>query len=135
MKTKIWVSFLLCMIIAVPAAFSASPGDQLLYPLKDQKKAKLKLAALPEGQYIKVKLRDQHNLLISEYTVKNTGQNWVKLNFNSLKTGDYSLDIMLADDDVVRKNMFVNHKGVRINSVINLDREICYYDTWPRSIL
>lgn len=135
MKTKMLLSLLICVIFAMPAAFSASPGDKLLYPLKDQKKAKLKVAALPENQYVTVRLRDQHNRLISEYTVKNTGQNWVKLNFNTLKTGDYALDIIRDNNDVVRKNMFVNHKGVRIQSAINLDREICFYDTWPLRLL
>ncbi|MCC5930029.1 MAG: hypothetical protein JJU28_12340 [Cyclobacteriaceae bacterium] len=135
MKTKILLSVMVCLIFTLPSVFAASPGDKLLYPVANEKKAKLKLAALPEDQYIKVRLRDQHNRLISEYTVKNTGQNWVKLNFNSLKTGDYSLDIILAKDDVVRKNMFVNHKGIKVHSAINLDREICFYDTWPLRLL
>lgn len=135
MKTKMLLSLLICVIFAMPAAFSASPGDKLLYPLKDQKKAKLKVAVLPEDQYIKVRLRDQHDRLMSEYTVKNTGQKWIKMNFNRLKTGNYSLDIIRADNDVVRKNMFVNHKGVRIHSSINLDREIDYYDAWPLRLL
>jgi hypothetical protein len=128
--------FILFAILAYqPIAVKASGESEKLLPLPDQKRAMFNVADLPLNEYVTIKLRDRADRVVHEFDVKNKGQEWVLINFESLWNGRYSLDIILAEDEILRKNLMVHHDAIIIRDVLTMEREADFYDRWPLNML
>lgn len=113
----------------------ASSDSEKLIPLPDQKRVMFKVADLPKNEYVTFKVRDRADRVVHEFDVKNKGQEWVLINFESLWSGRYSLDIILAEDEILRKNLMVHHDAIVVRDVLTMEREADFYDRWPLNML
>ncbi len=106
--------------------------DNIIKPVdKKGKYAKLDVSSLPMDKDITIRIRDYTERLVDEFKVKNTGQQYVLVNFNRLKPGIYSLNVMRGENDVVRKIMNIHWNQVAVNNVVNLSRDHGQETRWP----
>ncbi|WP_198675329.1 hypothetical protein [Pleomorphovibrio marinus] len=142
MKTLLekFASLLLTLIMVVALfnlanASSNNPNNLLLPVEKKGKYAKLDVSTLPMDREITVRVRDDIDRLVYEFKVKNTGQNHVLVDFNRLKPGAYSLNLIRGDKDVVRKHLHIHWNKVAVSEVISLSRDIGQEDRFPLNLL
>jgi hypothetical protein len=108
--------------------------DNMWRPVnKKGKYAKLDVSSLPMEKEVTVRVRNSSDLLIDEFKVRNTGQQYVLLNLNRLNPGLYSLNLIRGEKDVVRKVINVNWDKVRMANIVNLSRDSGLEDRWPLS--
>ncbi|MCC5930031.1 MAG: hypothetical protein JJU28_12350 [Cyclobacteriaceae bacterium] len=127
--------FLFSILSFQPITLQASEVSKKLLPLPDQKRAMFHVDDLPENEYITVKVRDNADRVVHEFDVKNEGQEWVLINFEALWTGRYSLDIILAENEILRKNIMVHHDAIVVRDVLTMEAESDFYDRWPLNML
>ncbi|WP_114752274.1 T9SS type A sorting domain-containing protein [Pleomorphovibrio marinus] len=114
------------------ATASSNHPDNLLLPVEKKGKfAKLDVSSLPMDQEVTIRIRDNSERLVDEFKVKNTGQNHVLVNFNRLKPGIYSLNILRGENDVVRKILNIHWNQVAVNNVVSLSRDSGQETRWP----
>ncbi len=108
--------------------------DNMLRPVnKKGKFVKLDVSSLPLDKEIAVRVRNSSDLLVDEFKVKNTGQQYVLVNLNRLNTGIYSLNVIRGEKDVVRKVINVNWDRVSTANILNLSADRGLEDRWPLS--
>jgi hypothetical protein len=126
---------LLLLVVGLFTLANASTinPDNLLVPVeKKGKYAKLDVSSLPMDKNVTIKVRDENDILVYELKVKNTGQHQhVLVDFNRLKTGVYSLNILRGENDVVRKNLDIRWNQVIVKDVVTLSRDIGHEYRWP----
>lgn len=86
---------------------------------------------MPEGEYVTLRVRDSAERLVQEIKVKNSGQDWVVINFDPLWVGKYSLNIVKNENQILRKNLMVNHDGIIIKDVLTLREDMDIHNRWP----
>ncbi len=129
----------LLMVFALFTAANANtnnPVDMLLLPVeKKGKYAKLDVSSLPMDEEVTVRVRDEIDRLVYQFNVKNTGQRHVLVDFNRLKPGNYTLNILRGERDVVRKHLDIRWNGVAVNDVVPLSRDIGQENRFPLNLL
>ncbi len=129
----------LIMVFALYTLANAKSGnheDKLLLPVEKQGKfAKLDVTSLPMDKEVTVRVRDEIDRFVYEFNVKNTGQNHVLIDFNRLKPGNYTLNILRGERDVVRKHLDIRWNGVAVTDVVPLSRDIGQEDRFPLNLL
>ncbi len=111
---------------------SNNTPDNLLMPVeKKGKYAKLNVSTLPMDKEITVRIRDYSDRLVEEFKVKNTGQNFVLVNFNRLNPGVYSMNILKNDNEVLRKVLDIHWDKVKVDNVVILSEERRRETRWP----
>ncbi|WP_245189394.1 hypothetical protein [Lunatimonas salinarum] len=116
----------------VANATNSNPEDMLLLPAeKEGKYAKLDVRLFPKDKEVTIRVRDDIDRLVYTFTVKNTGQNQVLVDFNRLKPGIYTLNVLRGEDDVVRKYLDIRWNEVDVREVISLKKDIGQEDRFP----
>lgn len=110
---------------------SNNPNNLLLPVEKKGKYAKLDVSSLPLDQEVTIRVRDDAERLVDEFKVTNRGQSHVLVNFNRLKPGIYSMNILRGENDVVRKILNIHWNQVNVNNVMALSRDIGQENRWP----
>ncbi|MCC5936346.1 MAG: hypothetical protein JJU34_03600 [Lunatimonas sp.] len=106
--------------------------ENLLQPVEKQGKyAKLDVSSLPMDQPVTVRVRDESERLIHEFKVTNRGQQQVLVDFNRLKPGIYSLNILRGENDVVRKILNIHWNQVMVDNVVVMNRDRGQENRWP----
>lgn len=106
--------------------------ENLLLPVEKQGKyAKLDVSSLPKDQPVTVRVRDDAERLVDEFKVTNRGQQHVLVDFNRLKPGIYSLNILRGENDVVRKILNIHWNQVLVDNVVVMNRDRGQESRWP----
>ncbi|EON77642.1 hypothetical protein ADIS_1861 [Lunatimonas lonarensis] len=104
----------------------------LLKPVEKRGKyAKLDVSTLPKDTPVVVRVRDDVDNLVYEFNVINRGQKEVVVDFNRLKTGVYSMNILRGENDVIRKVLNIHWDQVIVNDVMALSRDRGNERYWP----
>lgn len=120
---------LLALLLLVTGLFTfafanpSHPDNMLLPAEKKGKYARLDVSSLPYGKDITVRVRDNSERMVDEFKIRNTGQNHVLVDFNRLKSGTYSLNIIRGENDVIRKIIDIHWNLVAVTNVVNMTRD------------
>lgn len=125
------VLFFITGLLTLTFATPNNPDNMLLPVEKKGKYAKLDVSSLPLDKDITVRVRDNSERLVHEFKLKNTGQKYVLMDFNRLKPGVYSLNILRGENDVVRKILDIHWNQVAVNNVITMSRDSGQENRWP----
>jgi hypothetical protein len=125
------VLFFVTGLFTLAFANSANPDNMLMPVEKKGKFAKLDVSSLPLDEYVTIRVRDDSDILVYQLKVKNKGQNNVLIDFNRLQTGNYSLNIIRGENDVVRKNLDIRWNQVIVKDVITMSRDLGHEHRWP----
>jgi hypothetical protein len=139
MKTLLKNSAVMIVVLFLGAAFQGFAGtnidvnpENLLTPVdKKGKYAKLDVTTLPMDTPVVVRVRDDAERLVYEFKVTNKGQKEVLVDFNRLKPGLYSLNVLRGENDVVRKIMNIYWDQVVVDNVVVLNRDRGQEGRWP----
>ena len=125
------VLFFITGLLTFTFANTNNPDNMLTPVEKKGKYAKLDVSSLPYDKDITVRVRDHSERLVDEFKIRNTGQQHVLVNFNRLKPGLYSLNILRGEKDVVRKILDIHWNQVAVNNVITMSRDSGQENRWP----
>ncbi|MCC5930030.1 MAG: hypothetical protein JJU28_12345 [Cyclobacteriaceae bacterium] len=125
------VSLLFLIFTFQPVSVKASEESTLLMPIQNEKRVKLNVANLPQGEYVTLRVRDRAERLVQEFKVKNTGQDWVVVNFEPLVTGKYSLNIVKDENQIIRKNLLIYHDAVVVRDILTMSNDVDFHNRWP----